>query len=297
MSEPTSLATLSADLGRVAATAKASAVRVQARSGPSASGIVWRPGLIVTAEEAVESDDHIEVTLPDGTTAAATLAGRDPSTDIAVLRCAGATGATPVAAGAVSVGELGIAVGSGRHGPLAALAMVSTVSGPWQSRRGGRIEQFVGLDMRFDRRLEGAALMAANGSLIGMVAAGPRHTHLVIPTATIERVVPQLETHGRIARGYLGLGLQPVEVPPLAGSTDKRRGVIVVSVDAAGPGHLAGVLQGDIVVAWNSEPVGSVHGVFRRLGSETVGQDVDLGLLRAGQPATARLKIGERPTT
>ena len=293
----TDLATLSTELGKIATAASASAVRVHARRGPAASGIVWRPGLIVTADEAVEADDGIKVTLPDGSTTTATLAGRDPSTDIALLRCAGATGSAPAAAGMASVGQLAIALGHGRHGALAAMVMVSAVSGPWQSQRGGRIEQFIGLDMRSDRRLEGASLLSSGGGLIGMVAAGPHHTHLAIPAATIDRVAVQLDAHGKIARGYLGLGLQPVEVPPASGATEKRRGIMVVSVDAAGPGHSAGVLQGDIVVAWNGEPVGSVHAVFRRLGTETVGQGVDLALLRAGQPAAARLIIGERPTT
>jgi S1-C subfamily serine protease len=297
MPDISNLSSLSAELGKIAAAGVTSTVRVHARRGPSSSGLVWRPGLIVTADEAIEADDAIEVTLPDGTKATATLAGRDPSTDIAVLRCAAATGTAPAPASAASLGQLAVAVGLGRHGPLCALAMISSVSGPWQSQRGGRIDQFIGLDMRFDRRLEGASLLAPDGTLIGMVAAGPHHTSLAIPAATIERVAAQLDAKGKIARGYLGLGLQPVEVPPPAGSTDKRRGVMVVSVDNAGPGQAAGVLQGDIVLSWNGQPVGSVHGIFRRLGTETVGQGIDLALLRAGQPAAARLIVGERPTT
>jgi S1-C subfamily serine protease len=298
MADATALSGLSAELSKIATSASASAVRVHARRGPPASGLVWRPGLIVTADEAVEVDEGIEVRLPDGTTVPATLAGRDPSTDIALLRCAGATnGVAAAASGAIAIGQLALAVGQGRHGTLAGLAMVSTVSGPWQSQRGGRIDGFVGLDMRFDRRLEGSGLFAADGALIGMLAAGPHHSSLAIPAATIERVATQLEANGKIARGYLGLGLQPVVVPPAAGASDPRRGVMVVSVDAAGPGQMAGVLQGDILLTWNSEPVGSVHGVFRRLGSEAVGQGIDLGLLRAGQHTATRLIVGERPTT
>lgn len=290
------LASLSAELGKIAAAASASIVRIHARRGPSSSGFAWRPGVIVTAEEAIEAKDHIEVTLPDGSTASATLAGRDPSTDIAVLRCAPAIPALAVAAGQAGIGQIALAVGRGRHGAHAALAMVSAVSGPWQSQRGGDLEQFIGLDMRFDRRFEGAPVLTASGELIGMAAAGPHHTHLAIPAATIERVAAQLEAKGRIARGYLGLGLQQVEAAPVAGATAKRYGLMVVSLDASGPGQSAGVLQGDIIVAWNAEPVGSVRGVFRRLGPQAVGQGVELALLRAGQPAAARLIVGERPT-
>ena len=291
------LATLSTDLSRIATAASPTIVRMRTRRGPSASGVAWRPGFIVTAEEAIETDDNIEVTLADGTATTATLAGRDPSTDIALLRCDAATGSAPAAAGPVALGQLAVALGASRHGSLAALAMISSLSGQWQSQRGGRIEQFIGLDMRFDPRLEGAALLAADGGLIGMVAAGPHHHHLVIPAATIERVATQLQAKGRVARGYLGLGLQPVEIAPAPGVADKRRAVMVVSVDDSGPGKAAGVLQGDIIVAWNTEPVGSVRGIMRKLTTETVGEGVDLALLRAGAPAAARLTIGERPTT
>ena len=295
----TSLAALSADISRIAAAAAPGIVRVHARKGPPASGIVWRPGLIVTAEEAVEADDGIAVTLPDGTRVAATLAGRDPSTDIALLRCDGATTpfAAPIAATPAGLGQLAVALGAGRHGTLAGLAMVASVSGSWQSQQGGKIDQYIGLDMRFSPHLEGGALLSDTGALIGMIAAGPRHSHLAIPTATIERVAAQLEAKGRVARGYLGAGLQPVPVEAAAGSTEKRSAIMVVSVDANGPAHAAGLLQGDIILAWNGETVGSVRDVFHRLTPEAVGQSVDLALWRAGQSATARLTIGERPTT
>ncbi len=293
------LATLSADIARLAASATPGIVRVHARKGPPASGIVWRPGLIVTAEEAVEADEGITVTLPDGTRAEATLAGRDATTDVALLRCAAATTplASPIVAATASLGQLAVALGSGRHGARAGLAMISSVAGSWQSMQGGKIDQYIGLDLRFDRHLEGGALLSADGALIGMIAAGPRHTHLAIPTATIERVAAVLETKGRVARGYLGAGLQPVHVEAPAGSTDKRTGVMVVSVDASGPASSAGLKQGDIILAWNTEPVGSVRDVIHRLSPDTVGSAVDLTLSRAGQPAAARLTIGERPTT
>jgi len=175
--------------------------------------------------------------------------------------------------------------------------MVSTVAGAWQSLHGGRIDQYIGLDLRFDRQLEGAALLSAEGALIGMIAAGPRHSHLVIPTATLERVAPVLESKGRIARGYLGAGLQPVRVEPAAGAAETRTGVMVVSVDAKGPAAAAGLKQGDIILSWNGEEIGSVRDVIHRLTPETVGSAVDLSLSRAGQSAAVRLTIGERPTT
>ena len=294
---PSLLASLSNDISRVASLASASTVRVHARRGPAASGVVWRAGLIVTADEAIETADNIHVTLADGTRVAATLAGRDATTDLALLRCDAAT--TPIAshAGPATLGQMAVVMGQGRHGGQAALAMISAVSGPWQSMRGGKIEHYIGLDMRFERHLEGAALLDADGALMGMVAAGPRQSSLAIPAVTIERVAAQLLARGHIARGYLGLGLQPVHIEPVPGSTDKRHGIMVVSVDDRGPGRTAGVLQGDILVAWNGEPVGHMRDMMRKLGSDAVGTSVDLALQRAGQPASARLTIGERPTT
>lgn len=291
------LSSLSTEIGRVASAASASAVSVHARRGQASSGFVWRTGLIVTADEAIETEDGIAVTLPDGSRAEATLVGRDASTDVALLRCEGATAAIAAHAGPASLGQLAIAVGRGKHGPQASIAMVGSVSGTWQSMRGGKVDQYIGLDMRFDRHMEGAALLNAEGALLGMVAAGPRHSSLAIPAVTIERVAAQLLARGHIARGYLGLGLQPVHLEPAPGTTDKRHGVMVVSVDDKGPGRTAGVLQGDIIVAWNSEPAGRMRDMMRRLGSDAVGQNVDLTLQRAGQPASARLTIAERPPT
>ena len=291
------LASLSTEIGRVASAASASTVSVHARRGPASSGFVWRTGLIVTADEAIETEEGIAVTLADGSRAEATLVGRDATTDVALLRCDGASAAIPNHAGPASLGQFAIAVGRGKHGPQASLAMIGSVSGTWQSMRGGKVDQYIGLEMRFDRHLEGAALLNAEGALLGMVAAGPRHSSLAIPAVTIERVAAQLLTRGHIARGYLGLGLQPVHLEPAPGTTDKRHGAMVVSVDDKGPGRTAGVLQGDIIVAWNGEPAGSMRELMRRLSPDAVGHSVDLSLQRAGQPASARLTIGERPTT
>ena len=291
------LSALSAEIGQIARVAEASIVRVHARRGPTGSGFVWRPGLIVSAEEAVEVDDGIHITLANGTRAAATLVGRDPSTDVALLRCDAATAQLSGGIGTASIGQLAIALGCGRRGQRVSLAMIASVAGPWQSLQGGHLDQFVDLDMRFDRGMEGAALLSPEGALIGMVAAGPRHTSIAIPAATIERVAAQLLARGRIARGYVGLGLQPVHIAPAPGAAAGHSGVMVMSLDANGPGMAAGMLQGDIVLSWNGEAVGGMRDVMRRLGSEAVGQTVDLALQRAGQPASVRLTIGERPTT
>jgi S1-C subfamily serine protease len=264
---------------------------VSVRSHRSRStGFVWRPGLIITADEALADEGDVEIILAGGASVAAQIAGRDAGTDIALLRVQRSDLAPVSLAGAVpSVGALAMTVGSEEGAPLAALGVVAAVSGPWRSLRGGEIDARIDLDVRQRRTGEGGLALDAAGQAFGMMVFGPRRQVLVIPTATIERVGTKLETHGRIPRGYLGLSLQPVAVEG-GGS-----GAMIVNLDPNGPGAAVGLHQGDVVVAWNGEPVGRLRPLLRTLGPDSVGQTVTLGLRRAGQPHQVALQIGERP--
>ncbi len=142
--------------------------------------------------------------------------------------------------------------------------------------------------------------MSADAEWVGMTVAGPRSAALVIPSQTIERVAERLLAHGRIARGYLGLGLQSVRLDEglvKSLSLKQTRGAIVISIDPNGPGHGAGFLIGDLIVSWNGDPVHGVRDVFRRLGPDEVGHEIELALLRGGQPRNIKLKVGERPSS
>lgn len=272
---------------------------VSGRGRVNSSGFVWRSGVVVTASDALERDEDISVLSPGGERISATLAGRDPTTDIAVLRVPG-TG-SPLARmrdDQVSTGELAVAIGRHSEGPIASFGMIATASGPWQSLRGGRIDRLVRLDRGIDRRQEGGVVVSATGDLIGMAVAGPRQGALAIPMETIERVADQLLARGHIARGYLGLRLQPVRLDDAlvqSCSLPSSEALLVVGVDANGPGRRAGLLIGDIITTWSGEPVRNVREVFRRLGAETVGQNVGFSFVRAGQTASARIEISERP--
>lgn len=264
---------------------------VSLRAGRSrASGFFWRPGLIVTAEEALPEDAEIAVSQGDAE-AVATVVGRDPSTDIALLRTAAADRPhvvlDPVA---VRTGAFALAIGARSGAPVMAFGAVSLAGGPWRSLRGGAIDARIELDLALRRTGEGSLALDASGRAFGMAVFGPRRRVLVIPSATIERVATQLAAHGRIARGYLGLALQPVRLDEGEGA-----GVMVMGVDAKSPGAQAGVRQGDIIVAWNSEPVRGLRSVIHALGPESVGTAVRLGLRRAGEAAEVTLTIGERP--
>jgi S1-C subfamily serine protease len=279
----------SACVGLVAKVA-AAIVSVNSRRSRS-SGFIWRPGLIVTAEEALTGEGEIAITLAGGKTLATHLVGRDPTTDIALLRM-DRSGPDPVllTAASVSAGALAMAVGAEEGTPTATLGLVSRATGPWRSLRGGEIDARIELDLRLRQSSEGGLAIDAAGQAIGMVVLGPRQRALVIPTATIERVAAKLETHGRIGRGYLGLGLQAVVIEGGEGS-----GAMVMSVDPQGPAVKAGIHQGDILVSLNNEPIRHVQSLLRTLGPESIGQKVTLGVRRAGETHQFPLTIAERP--
>jgi len=285
------LAALSGHLAGLAAAAAARTVTVHGRDGRTVSGIVWSDGLIVTAEEPLERDDELGVTLPGGERVIASLAGRDPGTDVALLRAP--TGAvvpmntSPPAA--LVPGHLVLATGRTADGPIAGLGMVALVGGPWRSLRGGKLERRIRLAIKAAPEVEGGPVLDHAGRLVGMAVAGPRRQVLVIPAETIQRVLGLLSTHGRIVRGYLGLATQPIA----QGAT---RGLIVVGVDADGPAGRAGVLLGDVIAAIDDVAVCSVREMLARLDPETVGRDVPVDLIRAGGRQRLTLRIGERPS-
>jgi S1-C subfamily serine protease len=276
-----------------------SIVSVHGGGRRSASGIHWRSGVIVTAEEALEQDDGVKVRLPGGRRVEASLVGRDPTTDVALLRFP-PDGLAPAATANVSLraGQAVLAVGSHEGGPLAASGIVAFAGGPWHSLRGGTIDSLIRLDMALSPAGEGGALVDASGRIIGMTVLGPRRRALAIPSSTIDRTVDQLLARGHVFRGYLGAGLQPVGRKRDAAEQDAAsgaRGVLVVSLDPAGPSARAGMLVGDIVTTWSGKPIDRVREIFRLLGPESIGSTVALGLVRGGAPTELQVLIGERP--
>jgi S1-C subfamily serine protease len=293
MSKPTSLTemqNLSAALVGLVASAAPSVVSISSTHSRS-SGFIWRTGLVVTADEALSEDGEYTIGLSDGDAAAGKLVGRDSTTDVALLRV-DRSDVQPISltASTANVGALAIAVGAEDGRPIAALGVVSRHTGPWRSLRGGEIDARIELDLRLRKSAEGGVVLDSAGQVIGMAVFGPRRRALVIPTSTIKRVAAQLETHGYIARGYLGLGLQPIAV-----DGDDESGAMVMSVDPKGPGSLAGIYQGDILVAWNGEAIQHMRPLLRALGPDSVGQTVTLGLRRTGQTQQVSVTITERP--
>jgi S1-C subfamily serine protease len=264
------------------------------------SGIHWRSGVIVTAEEVLERDENIKVMLPGGRVLAASLAGRDSSTDIAVLRLQpdGLPAAPTADATSLRAGHLVLALGNHEGAPIASLGIVAIAGPAWHSLRGGTIDSLIRLDLALSPAAEGGAVIDVQGRVVGMAVLGPRRRALAIPTSTIDRVVDQLLAKGHVFRGYLGAGLQPVRLGRRsngAQSSGIGRGILVASIDPDGPAARAGLLVGDVVTTWNAKPVDRVREVMRLLGSDSIGNTVDLGLLRGGAPTTLKVVIGERP--
>ena len=295
MTDPsaTNLSLLSSAVAAIVARAAPAIVSVHSHRS-RASGFVWKPNLVVTADEALADEGEISIKLSDGTVRPGRIAGRDHTTDVALLRFDSQDGAEDIAPIKLSpdvpkLGSLAVVVAAERGVPAAALGAVSLVGGRWRSLRGGEIDARVELDVRLRNSHQGGVVLDASDNAIGMAVLGPRRV-IVIPSATIERVAGRLETHGRIARGYLGLGLQPVKL-------DDGVGAMVMNVDKSGPSSAAGIRQGDVIVGWNNEKISGVRSLLQALGPDSVGSAVEVTVRRAGEPVRLKLTIGERPET
>lgn len=295
------LESLSNDLAGAVEHAGQSVVAIHARRRIPASGVLWRPGVIVAANHTIQRDEEITVSFADGTTSPAALAGRDATTDLAVLKVDSATApvATPADPAAVRVGALVLALG--RPGPAvtASLGVISAVGGEWRTWHGGTIDRFVRLDVSIYDGFSGGPLVDAAGRVLGIDTSGlSRGAALAVPTTTVNRVTDQLLRDGRVARGYLGLGMQPVRLPAALTArvgTPNEVGLMIVSAEPGGPGDTAGMLIGDILVAVDGTNVADPAELLALLGPDRIGKPLTARIVRGGEPTTVTITVGERP--
>ena len=281
--------------------AAASVVAVHAEARGSASGVVWRAGIIVTAEHALRRDEEIHATLPDARVVPATLAGRDPSTDLAVLKCAEAAVAVAAFGDAVALrpGNLALVVGRTRaSGPVAALGVVSLVAPERRTWTGAALAPYIRLDVGLQPTAIGGAVVDAQGRTVGM--ATPRFARfgaIAVPAPVIDRVVDTLLKKGHIPQGYLGVGLQPVRLPDALRQSlqrSEKTAAIVLEVEPQSPAHKAGIVIGDILIALAGHPVARLEDVHGQLHGDSIGQQLALKVVRGGAVQEVNIVVGER---
>jgi len=277
------------------------ALAVLGRRGAIASAGVWRPGLVVTAAH-VFRRTPAAVTLVGGEarSLAATLVGIDSSTDLALFRLADEGAARPLRGGEaapVRAGHLAIAVGRGGEGDtIASAGIVNRVGGAWQTWLGGSIDRLIRLDGGVYEGLSGAPVADASGAVIGIATAALSRSYgIVVPKATVSRVVDALLANGRVARPWLGIGAQTVPLPESAGATaGERSGLLVTSLASGGPAERAGLLIGDIIVKAAESAAANLRDLRQALAAH-VGRTVDLAILRGGAPLALQASVGEWP--
>jgi S1-C subfamily serine protease len=294
------LTALSNNLAEAVDRAGRAVVAIHARSRIPASGIVWRKGIVVAADHTIRRDEDIVVTLSDGSRASATLAGRDPTTDLAVLKLEGGSAAAAKIDDATTLkaGHLVLALGRPGAALTASLGLVSLVGGEWRTWRGGTIDEYILLDVAIHDGFSGGPLIDVSGNVVGVNTSGlARGRAMTVPVRTVNRIVDQLLAKGRIARGYLGLAMQPVRLPAdLASSlaVPDAQALIIVSVEPGGPGAEAGALLGDVVVSANGQAVRDPRDLLATLGPDSIGSTLRARVIRGGVPRDLEIKVRER---
>ena len=293
------LKSLSDELAATVEKASPGVARVEGRRRLPASGIVWSAdGVVVTAHHVLEQDEDISVGLNGREAVPATLVGRDPTTDLAVLRV---SDAGPIAAelngvDGLSVGHLVLALARPGAAPSATLGIVSAIGSGWRTPAGGRLDTYLQTDVAMLPGFSGGPLVSAEGKVLGMnTSALARGSSITVPVATIRRVAQTLIEHGRVRRGYLGIGAQPVRLPEaLEQELGQESALLVISVDSGSSADQAGLLLGDVIVAVDGQPVRHLQDLLALLSTELVGRTVPIQLVRAGQTQERTVTVGER---
>ncbi len=294
------LSNLSDELATTVSGASQWVVRVEARRRLPASGTVWSAdGLIITAHHVVEEEENIHIGLSDGSSIPAALVGRDPATDVALLR-AEAHGLTPAPRGedgTLQVGHLVLALGRPGKNVQATLGIVSAMDDSWVTPAGGRVDRYLQTDAAMYPGFSGGPLVDVAGSYLGLNSSAIlRGITVTVPSTSVGRVVETLLTHGRMRRGYLGVGTQPVRLPTaVAQELDQKTGLLVTSVASGSTAEQGGILLGDTVISFGGQPVRYIDDLHFLLAESEIGARVTIRIVRGGKMEELTPDIGERP--
>ena len=288
---------MSAGLAKLVEAAQGVVVRVDGRRRMSATGIVWsEEGVIVTANHVLRRDNKLRVGLADGMIDA-DLIGRDPSTDLAALRIKSTGLEIPNwgKASDLQIGHIVLALGRPGKSVQATLGIISALGGTWRTPSGGQVENYLQTDVVMYPGFSGGPLLSVDGSVLGLNTSAIRGVSVALPTPTLQRVVESLLAHGRVRRGYLGVGIQPVQLPQsLAEELGQETGLLVVSVEPDSPADKAGITLGDTILKLGDEVIKQMDDLLAALSHERVATETTLQLLRGGETIERGVKIGER---
>ncbi|HET7383767.1 MAG TPA: S1C family serine protease [Pseudolabrys sp.] len=294
-----SLAQFSSALIERSAAANSAIAAIRLSENRHITATLWRPDVAITSEQSLPECDEFELVIASGSTIKAKTAGRDPGTNITVLKLEQQSAASSVVSAVGQVGALAIAFGAdaGGHATVR-LGVINAVGPEWYSSHGGRIEQKVLLDIDLARSEEGGPVFDAASGFLGMSTFAPRRQVLVIPATTIGRVVPILLKQGRISYGWLGVALRPVAVQEaLAKTAGQSSGLMVMSLTEGGPAVEGGIVAGDIILSVDGASTRRMRNITARLGADSIGRKVDLQLIRGGVIMSRQVTITERPNS
>ncbi len=277
----------------------ASTILVDARKRYPASGIAYAEDLVLTADHVVTREDNLKVLLPDGKSLGATIAGRDPGSDLALLRLAEKALTPAQTSDSFKVGQLVLALGRPTSaGMQASWGIVTGISGPARTFRGGLLDEYIQTETTPYPGFSGGPLVNTEGEVLGLNTSGlTRGSSLSIPVKVAWRIADALAKHGSVKRGYLGVRTQPVELAEAvrkALGREQTHGLLVLWLEEGGPAEKAGLFVGDTLVAISGQAVGDADDLFSALNSDTVGKAIAVEVLRGGRPETVTVTVGER---
>ena len=293
------LTQLSDGLAAAVETAAPGIVRIEGRRRLAATGIVWTAdGVIATAHHVVSERRQTQVGLPDGRVLPAQVIGRDPSTDVALLKIE-ATGLQPVPlapADMLKVGHFVLALGRPGNSVQATFGIISAQGESWRTGAGGTIDRYLQTDVVMYPGFSGGALINASGELIGLNSSAlARGVSVSIPHATVQRIADTLLAHGKVKRGYLGIKTQAVRLPEeLGAQLDQETGLLIAGVESGSPAEQSGLFLGDTVVKFAGHPIRHPDDLLSLLGGTALDQKTPLTVLRGGQLQELLVQVGEK---
>lgn len=292
------LSELSSQLASAVETASKTIVSIHARRRIPSSGIVWREGIVVSASHTVKRDDEFEVTLPNGDSSTATIAGRDPATDLIALRVrSGAKQTASVAdAGSARVGSLVLALG--RPGPsvTASFGIISAVGDSWRTWQGTRLDGVLRLDLAIYDGFSGGPLVDASGNVIGVNnSALARGTPMALPAAAVDRVLDELLERGHVRRPFIGVAIHPVGLSSaVAKQSSQDTALLVTAVAEGSPAEKASLVVGDVLLTANGSPLRRPTDLLDALAASRPGDSVKLDILRGGTRTSVSVTPDDR---